>query len=106
MIPDDLASPRDLISRSLRDDILSGQMEPGHRLIEANIAERFGVSRVPVREALSQLQSEGFVELVRYRGATVSGASRADALELMQVRRGLEVLSLDPPMSRGCAGAA
>ena len=93
MIPDDLASPRDLISRSLRDDILSGQMEPGHRLIEANIAERFGVSRVPVREALSQLQSEGFVELVRYRGATVSGASRADALELMQVRRGLEVLS-------------
>lgn len=86
------AAPREAIARALRDDILDGVLEPGERLVEANLAGRFGVSRVPVREALSQLQSEGFITLVRYRGATVSGASRADALELMQVRRGLEVL--------------
>jgi DNA-binding GntR family transcriptional regulator len=77
----------------LREDILGGLLPPGERLVEASVAARFGVSRVPVREALSQLQSEGFISLVRYRGATVLGTSRTEVLELMQVRRGLEVLS-------------
>lgn len=93
MNPEASLPPREAISHALRDDILDGRLQAGERLIEESIAERFGVSRVPVREALSQLQSEGFITLVRYRGATVSGASRADTLELMQVRRGLEVLS-------------
>ncbi|MBA4021555.1 MAG: GntR family transcriptional regulator [Gordonia sp.] len=82
---------RGAIARAIRDDVLDGRLQPGDRLPEPLLAERFGVSRVPVREALSQLQSEGFVNLERYKGATVSGASRADAIELMQVRRGLEV---------------
>jgi DNA-binding GntR family transcriptional regulator len=86
------AAPREAIAHALRDDILAGRLPPGDRLIEADLAERFGVSRVPIREALSQLQSEGFITLVRYRGATVSATSRTDAIELMQVRRGLEVL--------------
>lgn len=84
---------RESIAHALREDVLAGRLEPGSRLVESALAERFGVSRIPIREALSQLQSEGFVSLVRYRGATVSGASREDAIELMQVRRGLEVLS-------------
>ena len=82
---------RDSIAAAIRDDVLDGRLSPGDRLPEPMLAERFGVSRVPVREALSQLQSEGFVNLERYKGATVSGASRTDALEVMQVRRGLEV---------------
>jgi DNA-binding GntR family transcriptional regulator len=85
-------STRESIAAAIRDDVLDARLHPGDRLPEPMLAERFGVSRVPVREALSQLQSEGFVTLERYKGATVSGNSRVDALELMQVRRGLEVL--------------
>jgi DNA-binding GntR family transcriptional regulator len=62
---------------------LARRLPPGDRLIEADLAERFGVSRVPIRETLWQLQSEGFVTLVRYRGATVSATSRTDAIELI-----------------------
>ncbi|PXY36413.1 GntR family transcriptional regulator [Prauserella flavalba] len=87
------SAPREAIAHAVREDILAGRLAPGDRLREADLAERFGVSRVPIREALSQLQSEGFVTLVRYRGATVSATSGAAALELLQVRRGLEVLA-------------
>lgn len=87
-----LPATRESIAAAIRDDVLDGRLTPGDRLPEPMLAERFGVSRVPVREALSQLQSEGFITLERYKGATVSGASRTDALELMQVRRGLETL--------------
>lgn len=81
------------IAYAVREDILAGHLSPGDRLIASDLSERFGVSRTSVQEALSQLQREGFVTLVRYRGATVSAISRADALELMQVWRGLEVLA-------------
>ena len=87
-----LPATRESIAAAIRDDVLDGRIRPGDRLPEPMLAERVGVSRVPVREALSQLQSEGFVSLERYKGATVSGSSRSNALELMQVRRGLEVL--------------
>ncbi|MCP2252986.1 DNA-binding transcriptional regulator, GntR family [Prauserella aidingensis] len=86
-------APRAEIAHAVREDILAGRLAPGDRLREADLAERFGVSRVPIREALSQLDSEGFVTLVRYRGATVSATSGEAALELLQVRRGLEVLA-------------
>ena len=78
---------------SLRNSIIIGELPAGTRLIEDVIAEQFGVSRVPIREALRQLESEGFVSSERYRGATVSSTSTRDTLELMQVRRGLEVLA-------------
>ncbi|MBK1789229.1 GntR family transcriptional regulator [Prauserella cavernicola] len=87
------SAPREAIAQAVREDILAGRLAPGDRLREADLAERFGVSRVPIREALSQLQSEGFVTLVRYRGATVSATSGEAALELLQIRRGLEVLA-------------
>ncbi|WP_244970692.1 GntR family transcriptional regulator [Gordonia jinghuaiqii] len=89
--PSSRPATRDAIAAAIRDDVLDGRLTPGDRLPEPMLAERFGVSRVPVREALSQLQSEGFINLERFKGATVSGASRTDALEVMQVRRGLEV---------------
>ncbi|GAF46874.1 GntR family transcriptional regulator [Rhodococcus wratislaviensis] len=86
-------SPGDAIARTLRDDILAGRRAGGERLVEETIARSFGVSRVPVREALAQLEGEGFVTIVRYRGATVSTTLRKDNRELLQVRRGLEVLA-------------
>lgn len=86
-------SPGNLIADTLRGEILGGALPAGQRLVEESIARRFGVSRVPVREALAQLESEGFVTTVRYRGAAVAQAPRADGLGLLQIRRGLEVLA-------------
>jgi DNA-binding GntR family transcriptional regulator len=91
--PTPRTAPGTAVADAVREDILAGRLSPGDRLREVDLAERFGVSRVPVREALSQLQSEGFVTLVRYRGATVSAPSGASARELVQIRRGLEVLA-------------
>ncbi len=86
-------SRRHSVVDSLRSAIIDGALQAGERLIEGNIADQFGVSRVPVREALRQLESEGFVTSERYRGATVSATSTRDTIELMQIRRGLEVLA-------------
>lgn len=86
-------STGDSIAHALREEILDGRLTGGERLVEEAIAKRFGVSRVPVREALSRLQAEGFVTIVRYRGAAVSETLFQDSRELLQIRRGLEVLS-------------
>lgn len=77
----------------LRAEIIDGRIPAGSRLKEEAIAARFGVSRVPIREALLQLESEGFINTEKYKGATVSNRSQRDVVELMQVRRGLEVLA-------------
>lgn len=86
-------STGDSIAHALREDILAGRLAGGERLIEETIAKQHGVSRVPVREALNRLQSEGFVTIVRYRGAAVSETLVQDSHELLQIRRGLEILS-------------
>ncbi len=100
-------SPGDVIARVVRDDILAGRLAAGERLVEEAIAKQFGVSRVPVREALGQLEGEGFVTIVRYRGATVSTTLRKDNRELLEVRRGLEVLAAQlAAQNRGGAAAA
>ena len=88
-----MVPPRDVIADALRVRIMSGELKPGERLREDAVAEEYGVSRVPVREALRRLESEGFVSLTPYRGATVSQTSRQDSLELMQVRRALETMA-------------
>ena len=87
------SSTGDSIAVALRDEILAGRLVAGERLVEEAIAKRYGVSRVPVREALGRLQSEGFVSIVRYRGAAVSETLVQDGRELLQIRRGLEVLA-------------
>ena len=91
--PSRVESTGDAIAHALRDEILAGRLAGGERLIEEAIAKQYGVSRVPVREALNRLQSEGFVTIVRYRGAAVSETLVQDSHELLQIRRGLEILS-------------
>ena len=86
-------STGDSIAHALREEILAGRLTAGERLVEEAIAKRYGVSRVPVREALNRLQSEGFVTIVRYRGAAVSETLVQDSRELLQIRRGLEILA-------------
>jgi DNA-binding GntR family transcriptional regulator len=84
---------RDRIADVLREEIISGRLKAGERLPEEVIAKEHGVSRVPVREALRRLETEGFVTLTEFQGARVSESSWRDNVELMQVRRGLEVLA-------------
>ena len=83
----------DAVTEELRNAIVSGVLAPGERLVEDDIAGRFGVSRMPVREALSVLQIEGFVDIAPRRGATVATISPGEALQLFEVRGMLEGLA-------------
>lgn len=85
---------REVVSDALRGRIVSGVLPPGTRVREEALADEFGVSRVPVREALQRLEGEGYLVLTPRRGATVAAPSPDRALEVMEVRRVLEVLAV------------
>src|SRR3954464_5775390 len=80
------------IYRALRHAIIEQALEPGAKLPEDAIGERFGVSRTLVRHALGQLAAEGLVELRRNRGAAVAKPSWHEARDIFDVRVGLERL--------------
>ncbi|WP_312018480.1 GntR family transcriptional regulator [Streptomyces sp. I05A-00742] len=80
------------VCTAIRDDIVSGAFPPGSRLIEELLARRYGVSRVPVREALRTLASEGFVTTRRHAGACVAEPTEQEAADLLDVRALLEPL--------------
>lgn len=82
-----------LVTSRLREMILSGQLEPGYRLVEGRIAEELNVSRVPVREALRALGSEGLVEIRPRLGAVVASLEPSAAREMIQIRATLEGLN-------------
>lgn len=77
----------------IRDGILGGRFVPGQRLIERDLTEVLGFSRGTVREAFGHLTSEGLLELVPNRGATVRRLSRREIRETFQIRELLEGLS-------------
>jgi DNA-binding GntR family transcriptional regulator len=91
----------DVIAEALRQRIISGELKPGQRIREEEIAAPYGVSRVPVREALRRLEAEGYVSLTRFQGASVALPSKTAAVEFMQVRRPLEVLAARLAARRG-----
>ena len=74
----------------LRERILSGDLAPGQRLIEADLTAEFAISRSALREAFIQLSAEGLVELRHQRGAAVTRLTREDMAELFAVRERLE----------------
>jgi DNA-binding GntR family transcriptional regulator len=75
----------------LRSEIIAGRFEPGERLIEATLSSELGTSRGPVREALRQLENEGLVMSIPYRGAVVLGVSDEEVQEvLIPIRLTLE----------------
>jgi DNA-binding GntR family transcriptional regulator len=80
------------VYRALRHAIIEQALEPGAKLPEDSIGERFGVSRTLVRHALGQLAAEGLVELRRNRGAAVAAPSWDEARDIFDVRMGLERL--------------
>jgi DNA-binding GntR family transcriptional regulator len=80
------------VAEGIRDRIVRGTYPPGSRLRQEEIAERFGASRVPVREALKLLEAEGLVTLVPNAGAWVSKLTLAECEEVYQARERLEPL--------------
>jgi DNA-binding GntR family transcriptional regulator len=84
---------RDRIAATIRGLIMDGRINPGERLAEPDLSRRLGVSRTPLREALLQLESEGFVVVHARRGAVVSDLSATDAVETYQVKGALEALA-------------
>lgn len=90
----ELMSSVDLVYLRTRQAILSGELEPGVPLRVQDLADRNGVSMIPVREALRKLESEGFVESIPNRGARVAPLSLVDMLDVYRVRIVLEVEAL------------
>jgi DNA-binding GntR family transcriptional regulator len=74
----------------LRNLILSGQLVPGQRLLQEELAGRLGISRTPIREALQQLANEGLVNISSYKGASVARFSASEMIEVYSVRIALE----------------
>jgi len=87
-------STADLIARSLRADIFQGKLKSKQPLRQDEIAAKFGVSKIPVREALFQLKAEGLVTFFPNRGAVVSELSPAEVDEIYIMRIALETVAL------------
>ena len=84
---------RDVVFNTLRDAILTGKLVPGERLMENQLAEKLGVSRTPVREALRMLELENLVELVPRKGAQVLDMTEKDIVNILEIRSALEGLA-------------
>ncbi len=81
---------REKILESIRDAIISGAMTPGSRVSEPELAERFGISRTPIREAFRQLESEGYLKVIPRKGAVVSAYTPKDIEEFYAIKSILE----------------
>ncbi len=88
---------------ALRAAILGGRLEPGERIVEADIARQMATSRSPVREAVRKLEHEGLLEYVPRRGTTVVGLSRDDVADAYQLRAHLEAYGARLAASRASA---
>ena len=86
---------RDVVFNTLRDAILKGELEPGERLMEIQLAERLGVSRTPIREAIRKLELEGLVLMIPRKGAEVAKISEKSLRDVLEVRRSLEELAAE-----------
>jgi DNA-binding GntR family transcriptional regulator len=87
-------SSPEIIVESLRRAIIEGHLRPGESLRQENLAKHFAVSRIPVREALRQLESEGWVVLQPNYGARVTTLSAEEVREIYEIRASLEVTAL------------
>ena len=84
---------KELVFTTLKRAIIKGELQPGDRLMEMQLAEKMGVSRTPIREAIHKLAKEGLVQLIPRRGAEVAGMSGKTLNDVLEVRKNLEVLA-------------
>lgn len=87
---DNYRTLQELVYNNLRELIISGHLAPGQKLVTAKLAADLGVSRMPVREALSRLQSEGMVTIVPHKETIVTVFSLQDVTEIYDIRAILE----------------
>jgi len=90
----ELVLSADSVTSALRDMILTGSLGIGVQLKQEALAKRFGVSRIPVREALKRLQAEGLVQHTPHQGSIVATQSVPELLETLDIRIGLETRAL------------
>ena len=86
---------RDVVFNTLRQAILRGEMEPGERLMEIQLAQKLGVSRTPIREAIRKLELEGLVIMIPRKGAEVAHITEKDMKDVLEVRSTLEELVVE-----------
>jgi DNA-binding GntR family transcriptional regulator len=92
---------RGRVAKLIRDAILSGKIQPGERIVEYLLSKRLGVGTSSVREALFELEREGFVRRVTNKGAYVTKLSATDIAHIYRVRKELEVLAVNLLLERG-----
>ena len=83
---------RDVVFNTLRQAILTGELKPGERLMEIHLANKLGVSRTPIREAIRKLELEGLVTMIPRRGAEVAQITEKSLQDVLEVRRSLDAL--------------
>jgi DNA-binding GntR family transcriptional regulator len=86
---------RDVVFNTLRQAILRGELEPGERLMEIQLANKLGVSRTPIREAIRKLELEGLVLMIPRRGAVVAEITEKSLRDVLEVRKALEELCVE-----------
>jgi DNA-binding GntR family transcriptional regulator len=96
----DVRSIEEVVTTALRDAILSGELRPGERLLQEQLADQLRVSRIPLRDALRRLEAEGLVRIGPRRGAEVASLSRADVIEVYDIR-----IALEPELMRRAVAA-
>lgn len=84
---------RELVYEELKGQILTGEIIPGTRLMEIELAGNIGVSRTPIREAIRKLEKEGLVTIEPRKGAYASQISAADMVDILEVRQNMEGLA-------------
>lgn len=82
------------IAAEIRNAILSGEMKPGKRIRQELLAAQFGASRIPVREALKQLENEGLVVMAPNRGAWIADVNSEESVEIYRIREAVEPLAI------------
>lgn len=85
---------RDVVFTTLRQAILRGDLKPGERLMEIQLANMLGVSRTPIREAIRKLELEGLVLMIPRKGAEVAEITEKNLRDVLEVREALEVLAV------------
>lgn len=85
---------RDVVFKTLRQAIITGEIAPGERLMEIPLSKKLGVSRTPVREAIRMLELEGLVVMIPRRGAEVARITEKDLKDALEVRCALEELAV------------
>src|SRR5450759_4090273 len=92
------------IADALRDEILDGRLPAGSRLVETELADRFGVSRGPVRDALAELARAGLALDLPRRGTFVSSLTEEDREEVYVIRRAIEEAAVGKAIARATDG--